>query len=314
MIERTILIACLPGALGAAVARAGDFPLENLGAGCRERPNLVVVLTDDQGYADLGCQGAVGFRTPHLDRLGAEGLRFTDFHVAQPVCSASRAAILTGCYPNRIGIHGALDHTARHGLHDEETTLAELLREAGYATAVFGKWHLGHHRPFLPLQHGFDRYAGIPYSNDMWPFHPENPNYYPPLPWIEGNEVRETLEDQSQVTERLTELAVEFIRENAERPFFLYLPHPMPHVPLFVSDPFRDRAEQGRYGDVIEEIDASMGRILGTLGECGIDERTWVVFLSDNGPWLSYGDHAGSTGPLREGKGTSWEEGFVFPA
>ncbi len=289
-----------------------------------ERPNFVIVLTDDQGYADVGCFGAQGFETPHLDRLAAEGMRFTDFHVSQAVCSASRAALLTGCYSERVSIQGALNPGARHGLHPGEETIAEVLREVGYVSGIFGKWHLGHHQPFLPLQQGFDEYFGLPYSNDMWPVDYDGRPFestarkalYPPLRLVEGNdpgdEVR-TLADQARLTERYTERALGFIERNKQRPFFLYLAHSMPHVPLGAPLRFGGRSEQGAYGDVIAEIDDSLGRILGALEEHGLRERTLVVFTSDNGPWLCYGNHAGSAGPLREGKGTSWEGGARVP-
>jgi arylsulfatase A-like enzyme len=276
-------------------------------------PNVVLVFADDLGYADLGCFGSKGAATPHLDRLAREGVRFTDFSVAQAVCSASRTALLTGCYPNRVGILGALDHRARHGIAASETTLAEVLKSRGYATAACGKWHLGHHPEFLPTRHGFDEYYGLPYSNDMWPKHPTAGANYPPLPLIEGEKVVETMPDQRRLTTSYTDRAVSFIERNRERPFFVYLPHSMPHVPLFVSEEGLGRSGAGLYGDVIAEIDGSVGRILGTLDRLGLAGRTLVIFASDNGPWLSYGDHAGSAGPLREGKGTSFEGGVRVP-
>lgn len=279
-------------------------------------PNIVIIFTDDQGYADVGCFGAKGFATPNLDRLAKEGRRFTNFHVAQAVCSASRAALLTGCYPNRIGIHGALSPSARHGIAASEMTLAELLKQRGYATGMVGKWHLGHHRPFLPTRHGFDEYFGLPYSNDMWPHHPEMGAKFPPLPLIENETIinpNVTAADQCQLTTWYTERAVRFIEKNKGRPFFLYVAHSMPHVPLFVSDKFRGKSERGLYGDVIMEIDWSVGEIMAALKRNGLDKNTLVIFGSDNGPWLSYGNHAGSAEPLREGKGTSWEGGVRTP-
>lgn len=288
-------------------------------------PNIVVIFTDDQGYGDLGSFGATDFITPHLDQMAVDGMRFTHFYSAQAVCSASRAGLLTGCYPNRIGITGALMPWADHGLADTELTIAEMLRSVGYSTAIFGKWHLGHHRQFLPLQHGFDEYFGLPYSNDMWPVDfdgtPINDsthrkNRHPPLPLIEGNETIEyitTLQQQDQLTTRYTEKAVDFIRRNHSNPFFLYLPHSMPHIPLGVSDKFRGKSKQGLYGDVIMEVDWSVGQILTTLEELNIMDNTLVVFISDNGPWLNFGNHAGSTGGLREGKGTSFEGGQRIP-
>lgn len=276
-------------------------------------PNVVIIFTDDQGYADVGCFGAKGFTTPNLDRMAREGRRFTDFHVAQAVCSASRTALLTGCYPNRIGIHGALGPGSRVGIGDGEVTIAELLKPRGYATAIFGKWHLGDRPQFLPMRHGFDEYFGIPYSGDMWPFHPEaKPGSYPPLPLIEGDKplkVGLTPEDQEQLTTQYAEHAVSFIERNKARPFFLYVTPNQPHVPLFVSAKFKGKSEQGIYGDVIMEIDWLVGEILGALKKQGLDEKTLVIFTSDNGPWLSYGNHAGSAEPLREGKGTAFEGG-----
>lgn len=277
-------------------------------------PNVVVIFCDDLGYGDLSCQGEQRWRTPHLDRLAAEGVRFTDFCVAQPVCSASRASLLTGCYANRIGIHGALGPNAKTGLNADEVTLAELCRSKGYATAIHGKWHLGHHEPFLPLNHGFDEYSGIPYSNDMWPMHPEAPKgSYPPLPLFEGHEVVAENPDQRAFTSGFTQRVCDFIRSNAERPFFAYLAHPMPHVPLYVSEAGDGASGAGLLGDVIAEIDAGVGQIVATLDELGLTERTLVLFTSDNGPWLSYGDHAGTTGGLREGKGTTFEGGVRVP-
>ncbi|MHC5005755.1 MAG: sulfatase family protein [Planctomycetota bacterium] len=295
-------------------------------AGASPPPNIVIIFTDDQGYADVGVYGAEGYATPNLDRMATEGMRFTDFYVAQPVCSASRAALLTGCYPNRIGITGALGPRSTHGIHDEETTLAELCRSRGYATAIFGKWHLGHLPEFLPLRHGFDEYYGIPYSNDMWPLHPayahfppgtaERKRGYPDLPIFEGDRVADpevTADDQKRFTRDLTERAVAFINGRGEGPFLLYVAHPMVHVPLHVSDEFANTTAAGLYGDVVSEIDWSVGRILEALRAQGIDDRTLVIFTSDNGPWLSYGDHAGSAAPLREGKGTTFEGGVRVP-
>lgn len=287
-------------------------------------PNIVVLFADDLGYGDLGCYGATAYQTPHLDRLATEGVRFTDFYVSSPVCSASRAALLTGCYHERVGISGALGPASTSGIHPDETTMAELCRASGYATAAIGKWHLGRPEQFLPLQHGFDSYFGLPYSNDMWPFHPgvrhltpeERAKRWPPLPLLDGNQVVDpevSPEDQKTLTGRYTRRAVDFIRSQRETPFFLYVAYSMPHVPLFVSPEGEGRSGAGLYGDVIREIDDSVGSILGALTEEGIDGNTMVVFSSDNGPWLSYGKHAGSSGGLREGKGTCWEGGIRVP-
>ena len=280
-----------------------------------QTPNVVIIFTDDQGYGDLGCFGGTHVRTPHLDQLASQGMRFTDFHVAQAVCGASRAALLTGCYPNRLGMLGAPGPTSVHGIHDREVLISEMLHSKGYATAAIGKWHLGHRTPFLPLQHGFDSYFGLPYSNDMWPSHPEKFRF-PDLPLIEGNEIVDAQvspEDQTTLTKRYTEHAVTFIREHQKRPFFLYLAHTMPHVPLHTSDGFRGKTGLGLYADVIAEIDDSVGQVMSTLHECGLDDQTLLIFTTDNGPWLSYGNHAGSAGPLREGKGTTFEGGARVP-
>jgi arylsulfatase A len=274
-------------------------------------PNFVIVFTDDQGYQDVGCFGSPDIQTPHLDRMAREGMRFTDFYVAQAVCSASRAALMTGCYNVRVGILGALGPGARYGINTAELTLAEVVKQRDYATAIYGKWHLGHHPKFLPTRHGFDDYFGLPYSNDMWPFHPTNKSF-PPLPLIQGEKIvnpNVTPEDQTHLTTWYTEHAVRFIEEHKDQPFLVYVAHSMPHVPLFVSDKFKSKSKRGIYGDVIMEIDWSVGQILGTLKRLGLDDRTLVIFTSDNGPWLSYGDHAGCALPLREGKGTMFDGG-----
>ncbi len=276
-------------------------------------PNFVIIFTDDQGYADVGTFGAKGFTTPNLDRMAREGIRFTDFHVAQPVCGASRAALLTGCYPNRIGILGAPSPKTEFGISDSEMTIGDVLKQGDYATAIYGKWHLGHHPPFLPVRHGFDEYFGIPYSNDMWPRHPQVGNQFPPLPLVRNDRTIEYQPDQTQLVTWYAEHAVRFIEKNRDRPFFLYVAHNMPHVPLHVSDKYKGKSEQGMYGDVIMEIDWSVGQILSTIRRCGLDDNTLVIFTTDNGPWLSYGDHAGCAYPLREGKGTTWEGGHRVP-
>lgn len=288
-------------------------------------PNVVIVFTDDQGYQDLSCFGSPNIYTPHLDQIAADGLRLTNFYAAQAVCSASRAALLTGCYPNRIGIKGALFPKSKIGINPMETTLAEMLQEQGYKTGIFGKWHLGHLPKFLPNNHGFDEFMGIPYSNDMWPVdyegnqvdknHPKAKRY-PQLPFFKNFDVVKeikTLEDQAQLTTELTEAAVDFIERNKDTPFFLYVPHPMPHTPIAVSDKFKGKSDQGRYGDVIMEIDWSVGQIMNKLKEHQLDKNTIFIFTSDNGPWLNFGNHAGSASPLREGKGTAWEGGQREP-
>lgn len=279
-------------------------------------PNFVIIFIDDMGYADIGPFGAEGYSTPNLDRMAREGRVFTDFYVAQAVCSASRAALMTGCYNVRVGIFGALAHGANHGIHADEMTLGELVKQRGYATACYGKWHLGHHPKFLPTNNGFDEYLGLPYSNDMWPFHPEAGNRFPDLPLMEGTRVIDaqvTGEDQEQLTTRYTERAVQFIEKNKDRPFLVYLPHSMVHVPLYVSDKFRGKSQRGLFGDVVMEIDWSVGQILDTLDKHQLSDDTLVIFTTDNGPWLSYGDHAGSAHPLREGKGTMFDGGCRVP-
>ena len=304
-------IGVLSALVGACQTQQTAVPL----AARSDRPNVVLILTDDQGYADVGVFGAQDFETPHLDKLASEGALLTNYYAPQAVCSASRAGILTGCYPNRIGIHNALMPKAIKGLNPEETTIADMLKEQGYATAIYGKWHLGDAPELLPTNHGFDEYFGIPYSNDMWPFHPQQgPIFdFDPLPLYENTQVIDTLTDQSQLTTQLTERAVDFIARKKNKPFFLYVAHPQPHVPLYVSEKFKGKSKNGLYGDVIMELDWSVGQIIAALKENGLEENTLVIFTSDNGPWLSYGNHAGSAGHLREGKGTAWEGGQREP-
>ncbi len=278
-----------------------------------EKPNVVIFLVDDLGYADVGCFGKPPHRTPRLDRMAAEGLKLTNFYVAQAVCSASRAALMTGCYANRVGMQGALNHTSKAGLNPDEYLMPEMFKDQGYATAIYGKWHLGTTMMFHPMRHGFDEYLGLPYSNDNSKYHPSLAPEMPPLPLYDGLEVAETDPDQSQFTRRFTERAVAFIKKHREQPFFLYVPHVMPHVPIFASDAFKGNSGAGLYGDVVEEIDWSMGVILDALKKHGLDEKTLVIFFSDNGPFLSYGEHAGRAEPLREGKLTSYEGGVRVP-
>lgn len=311
--------------LSAALAAvAAYFPTQ--GAPKPKPVNIVLIFMDDMGYGDLGCYGATGYTTPNLDRMASQGVRFTNFVSAQAVCSASRAGIMTGCYPNRVGISGALMPDSKIGLNPEEETIAEVLKKQNYKSAAIGKWHLGHLKEFLPLQQGFDEYLGLPYSNDMWPVYydgtPMNSSVnnrksnYPQLPLIEGNEkIKElkTLDDQSELTTIYTERAVRFITENKRNPFFLYMAHSMCHVPLAVSGKFKGKSQQGLFGDVIMEIDWSVGEILKTLEKNGFTKNTLVVFTSDNGPWLNFGNHAGSAGGLREGKGDSFEGGQREP-
>lgn len=279
-------------------------------------PNVVLIYLDDMGYGDITLTGATGYTTPNIDRLAKEGVFFSHYYSPQAVCSASRAGLLTGCYPNRIGITGALSHKSTHGISEQEETIGEILQKQGYVTAIFGKWHLGHQNQFLPTNHGFDEFYGIPYSNDMWPLHPNGPGAYPDLPLYENESVVNpsiSPKDQAEFTTQFTERTVSFIRQNQETPFFVYLAHPMPHVPLFVSEKFKGKSQQGLFGDVLMEIDWSVGQILKTLEETNLDENTLLIFTSDNGPWLNYGNHAGSTGGLREGKGVTFEGGQRVP-
>jgi len=315
------------------------------GRAASDGPNFIIIFADDQGYGDLGCYGSPDIETPNIDRMAAEGVRFTSFYAA-PFCGPSRAALMTGCYPPRVNL--AFNHIpeAKTGLNHDETTIAEVLKDQGYKTGMIGKWHLGDHAHFLPLQHGFDRFFGLPYSNDMWPFHPrmplgDNPDprhvalreralktgfagqgrpfapgdgFPQDLPLYLEKEVIETNPDQTQLTTRYTDYALDFITENREKPFFLYMAHAMPHVPLYVSDKFKGKSKRGLYGDVMEEVDWSVGQILGKLKELEIDGKTLIVYTSDNGPWLQYGIDGGSAGPLRGGKGSAWEGGMRVPA
>ncbi len=277
-------------------------------------PNFVIIFMDDLGYADIGSFGAKGYATPNLDRMAREGMRLTNFYAAQAVCTASRAALLTGCYSNRVSLPGALFPNSPIGLNASEMTMADILKKRGYATGIFGKWHLGDKPQFMPTKHGFDEYLGLPYSNDMWPLNNRNFNF-PPLPLIENDKVIKEVDAsvQAQLTTLLTEGAVKFIERHKAEPFFLYVPHPMPHVPIFASEKFKGKTARGLYGDVIEEIDWSVGEILAALKRNGLDDNTLVIFTSDNGPWAEYGDHAGSAGPLRGSKQTTFEGGQREP-
>lgn len=275
------------------------------------QPNFVIINLDDSGYGDFSCNGARGYRTPAIDSLAANGLRFTNFLAAQPVSGASRAGLLTGCYPNRIGLSSAPGPGDIRGIAPGEVTLAEMLGQAGYTSAIFGKWHLGDALQYLPLQNGFDEYYGLPYSNDMWPYHPTRT--YPDLPTIEGNTVVGYNTDQTHFTTDYTERAVDFMSRNAGRPFFLYLAHSMPHVPLAVSDKFKGKSDIGLYGDVMMELDWSVEQIAHAVDSLGISDDTYIILTSDNGPWLCYGNHAGSTAGLREGKAATFEGGNRVP-
>lgn len=298
-------------------------------AACGEKsspPNVVLIFTDDQGYGDIGCYGAEGFETPNLDRMAAEGMRFTDFYTGCPVCSGSRTALLTGCHYQRLSVPAVLFPRNRNGLNPKEVTIAEVLKPLGYATACVGKWHLGHLPPFLPTKQGFDYYYGIPYSNDMT-IDPQNAefaddvafrqgmtaekarNEKPKRNWVplmRGEKVIEYPADQATLTKRYTQEAVRFIRENKDGPFFLYLPHTMPHLPLYVSDDFKGRTKT-LFGDIMEEIDWSVGELLGAIKDTGIDDNTLVIFTTDNGTRM------GSSGPLRARKASLYEGGYRVP-
>ncbi len=286
-------------------------------------PNIILIFIDDQGYQDLGCYGSPIVKTPNLDRMAREGTRFTDFYALAPICSASRAALLTGCYPARVGITGVLFPRHRVGLNPDEWSIARLLKTRDYATACIGKWHLGHHSKFLPTNHGFDQFYGLPYSNDMDPV--KGMGKGRDLAWRERDVtpwnvplMRDTViverpAQQGTLTKRYTEEAVQFVESNAEKPFFLYLPHTMPHIPLFVSDEFYDPDPMNAYAATIAEIDWSVGKVLEAVERLGLDEETLVVYTSDNGPWLSMKHHGGSALPLRDGKFSTYEGGMRVP-
>ncbi|MHC4111050.1 MAG: sulfatase-like hydrolase/transferase [Planctomycetota bacterium] len=287
------------------------------------KPNFIIIFTDDQGYQDVGCFGSPNINTPNLDRMAAEGSKFTDFYSAASVCSPSRAALLTGCYPPRVSITKVLFPRDSIGLNPDELTIADILKAQGYATACVGKWHLGHLPQFLPTSNGFDSYFGIPYSNDMDGVKGKNRNLdrawqekdYSPwnVPLMRDEKIIERPADQTTLIERYTQEAVKFINENKDRPFFLYLPHTMPHIPLFVSDEFFVADAHKAYKATIEQIDSSVGRVLEALKKAGVDKNTLVVFTSDNGPWLSKKHHGGSALPLRDGKFTTYEGGMREP-
>jgi len=294
-----------------------------------EQPNFIIIFADDQGYNDLGCFGSKTIKTPHIDRLASEGRKYTSFYVPCSVCSPSRAALLTGCYPKRVGMHRhVLFPKSDHGLNPDEYTIADHLKASGYATACFGKWHLGHHAQTLPRAQGFDKYFGIPYSNDM--NHPDNKGKSKlssdelwadqesaitkwKTPLIENEEIIELPVDQRTVTRRYTDKAIEFVTENKDKPFFLYLPHSMPHIPLYVPEDVYDADPQNAYKCVIEHIDAEVGRLAQTVRDLGLSGKTWIIYTSDNGPWLQFKNHGGSAGPLRAGKGTTFEGGQRVP-
>ena len=295
-----------------------------------EQPNFIIIFTDDQGYNDLGCFGSKNIKTPNIDQLAAEGRRYTSFYVPCSVCSPSRAALLTGCYPKRIQMHGhVLFPKSKYGLHPNELTIADHLKSHGYATACVGKWHLGHLPQVLPRAHGFDSYYGIPYSNDM--NHPANVRLTRGLnsdqlwanqetavthwntPLVENEEIIELPVDQRTVTRRYTDRAIEFVEQNRDKPFFLYLPHSMPHIPLYVPDDAYDSDAKNAYKCVIEHIDTEVGRLVDKVRELKLDKKTYIVYTSDNGPWLWFKNHGGCADPLRAGKSTTFEGGQRVP-
>ncbi|KAF2507080.1 sulfatase [Flavobacterium zhairuonense] len=290
------------------------------------KPNIVIINMDDMGYGDTEPYGMTGIPTPHFNQIAQEGTRFTNFNAGQAICTASRAALLTGCYPNRIGMSGVLLPGAKHALNPKEETIASMLKKAGYKTANYGKWHLGNEMPYWPTNYGFDEFYGIPYSHDVWPIDYDGYSLvtdpkdmrssFPPLPLINNTKVIDTIrniKEASKLTTLFTEKAVDFIKRNKKNPFFLYLTHPLPHAPLAVSDKFKGKSELGLFGDVIMEIDWSIGEILKTLEKEGISKNTVLIITSDNGPWLVFGDNAGSSGGFREGKSTTREGGTRVP-
>lgn len=276
------------------------------------KPNLVLIFIDDMGYGDIAPFGSTKNRTPHLERMAQQGMKFTSFYAA-PVCSASRAQVMTGSYAPRVSVPGVFTPASKSGLNPAEHTVAELLKGQGYATFCIGKWHLGDQPEFLPTRHGFDHYFGLPYSNDM--MKAAKPGEAPVIPLVRDEQVIAMLTgaEQDMLTERYTDEAIRFIRENRERPFFLYLPHTAVHVPIHPGEKFHGHSSNGRYGDWVEEVDWSVGRVLDTLRELKLDANTLVVFTSDNGPWLTKGQDSGEAGPLRGGKGSTWEGGVREP-
>lgn len=289
------------------------------------KPNVIIILMDDMGYGDTEPYGMTGIPTPNFNKLAKQGTRFTHFNAGQPICTASRTALLTGCYPNRVGMAGALLPTSKIALNPQETTIASMLKGAGYQTAMLGKWHLGNRPPYFPLHYGFDSFYGLPYSHDIWPrdkdgnkiTDPANARYnWPELPLIEGDRIADTIKshrDEELLTTKFTDRAVAYIRNHKSKPFFLYVAQPMPHIPLAVSDKFKGKSGMGIFGDVMMELDWSLGQLLKTLDETGLAKNTMVIVASDNGPWLNYGDNAGSSGGFREGKATTFEGGTRVP-
>lgn len=269
----------------------------------KERPpNIIFIFADDLGYGDLSSFGATDINTPNIDRLGKEGIKFTDFYSASSVCSPARAALLTGRMPQRMGLNGVFFPNSLHGMPPEEVTIAEVLKQKGYTTGIVGKWHLGHHHQYLPLQQGFDEYFGIPFSNDM-----------KGVVYLRGNDVEQKTVDQSLTTRTYTKESVDFIEKHQAKPFFLYVSHNMPHTPIYASEPFLGTSNRGLYGDVIQELDWSVGKIIQKVEQLGLLENTLIIFSSDNGPWLAKKEHGGSPGILREGKMYTFEGGMRIP-
>lgn len=284
------------------------------------RPNVVLIFADDLGYGDLGCFGHPNILTPNLDKMAQNGAKLTSFYVGANVCSPSRAALMTGRYPVRSGMTGerfrVLFPFSTNGLPKEEVTLPEVLKTVGYSTGMVGKWHMGHLPGHLPTDNGFDSYFGVPYSNDMGYEDKKGHPYkkmFPPLPMMENDKIASTNVDQAQMTKDYTNKAIEFIDKNKTKPFFLYYAPNFPHVPLYASNDFKGKSKRGLYGDVVEELDWSVGKILDYLKANNLDKNTLVIFTSDNGPWLTEGIEGGSAGLLRNGKGTCWEGGMRVP-
>ena len=296
-------------------------------------PNIVLFYVDDMGYADLSISGANGYATPNIDRIAHDGMFFTHYYASSPISTASRAGLLTGCYATRVGVPGVYLTDPDAGLNPQEEILPEVLKKVGYYSGIVGKWHLGCTEYFLPNNQGFDEYYGLPYSNDMWGVdydgtrvteqttgltEPRKANLLsmPPLTLYDNTrKVKElwSLDDQAELTTLYTERSIRFIEENRDKPFFLLVTHDMPHVPLAVSDKFKGKSSQGLFGDVMMEVDWSVGQIMKALEDNGLDDNTIVIFTSDNGPWLTFGDHAGSAGALREGKQNTFDGGQRVP-
>ena len=273
-----------------------------------QKPNFIIIYVDDMGYGDLDINGQPNISTPNLNKMAKQGTVFSNYYSASPACTASRYALLTGKYPPRSGFRWVLDPKDPKGIHDKEITLAEYLKEQAYTTAIFGKWHLGATKQaYLPLQNGFDKYVGLPYSNDMIP-----PKYQD-IAFMKGNDTLSFNPDQSQLTRIYTEEAIQFVTENKKKPFFIYLPYAMPHTPLHPSKQFEGKSKRGAYGDVVEELDYYIGKLMSKLEKEGLAKNTYVIFTSDNGPWILQKENGGSAGLFKDGKGSTWEGGMRVP-